>query len=661
MAHSGKTITFATDLIPQENDTYKLGTDSPNVKKWKIYGNVTGDLTGNAATATTASKLTTSDLGSENKPIYLVSGVATECNTYAGGTAVTLNGTNKAADIASFYAPTDSGTSNYILKSGGSNTAPSWIEVVPVANGGTGVTTEASLKATYGIEYIVGTQTAATNAWTGTTASAALYTGKTIAYYLPYNGNSSSATLNLTLSDGTTTGAKNVRINNTNVTNNFPAATIILLVYDGTYWKVDNYDSNNEAGYIRHFQNASYLKPTTTLYRYQILLPVGDGQQVIPANTTSNTTATTKGSITTEAFSITEPIEYYSATATVSAGNNIDGRYHWVMRSGVDLSYSFNTGTTLTPYKDVYIVAQLVTPTTAVLRNPTATGAEASAATGTGPITQTLPNNEDGYIYIKLGHAYSTSAIILTLDHPIYQYKNNILQPYVLPGFSSTNASNIVIENELTVNDSITSNGWIYSMKDTPGIMVADTNNARMDDSFSLNLTISDNGYHGLLSSGYSNSDKTIFTSAEKWMIYRDNNGDIFLEGNAVTATTATNLSAAPTLASGGTSTVSLEANTVYTLTVGGKTLTFTTPVDNNNYVKQSSSSTNNWRKILLHYKEDATSTTSVTTSTNVTYAAQDISVQPYSGTIRANAYNVKDNVKLQWNSTDLSLDFIFL
>lgn len=45
--------------------------------------------------------------GSTTKPIYVSSaGTISETNTYAGGTAVTLNGTSKAASTASFYAPT---------------------------------------------------------------------------------------------------------------------------------------------------------------------------------------------------------------------------------------------------------------------------------------------------------------------------------------------------------------------------------------------------------------------------------------------------------------------------------------------------------------------------------------------------------------------------
>jgi len=35
MPYSGKTMTFATNLVPQENDTYNLGTDT---LRWKLNG-----------------------------------------------------------------------------------------------------------------------------------------------------------------------------------------------------------------------------------------------------------------------------------------------------------------------------------------------------------------------------------------------------------------------------------------------------------------------------------------------------------------------------------------------------------------------------------------------------------------------------------------------
>ena len=88
------------------------------------------------------------------------------------------------------------------------------------------------------IEYIVGTQTAATNLWTGVTTDSALYTGKVIAYKLPYAGTSSAASLNLTLSDGTKTGAISVKMNNnSNVTTHFSALAMVYMTYDGTVWR----------------------------------------------------------------------------------------------------------------------------------------------------------------------------------------------------------------------------------------------------------------------------------------------------------------------------------------------------------------------------------------------------------------------------------------
>lgn len=243
MAHSGKTITFATDLLPNENNVYNLGSSS---QKWKIFGDITGNihwdnvtnkpLTLTASTigftiagGTTSKTLTVNESitlkagtstylayynganilqshalahfsdefgssvkdkknelvlgngtakasngsaygqlalyssgtkgtylksaensttwytailpamdgmiailksstakGSDTKPVKVaVTGEIQECSTYAGGTAVTLNGTGKGASTASFYAPTEAGTSGYVLKSQGSG-EPEW-------------------------------------------------------------------------------------------------------------------------------------------------------------------------------------------------------------------------------------------------------------------------------------------------------------------------------------------------------------------------------------------------------------------------------------------------------------------------------------------------------------------------------------------------------
>lgn len=99
--------------------------------------------------------------------------------------------------------------------------------------------------------------------------------------------------------------------------------------------------------------------------------------------------------------------------------------------------------------------------------------------------------------------------------------------------------------------------------------------------------------------------------------------------------------------------------NTTYTLAKSVPSNAVFT--DTNNAVRQSASTTANWRKVLLHYKDDAASTTAVTDSTNQVYATVGISVQPSTNTLRASAFNVLDKVTLQYNTTTNALDFVFI
>ena len=65
---------------------------------------------------------------STTKPVYVTDGKITAGSTYAGGTKVTLNGSDKGASTASFYAPTDATASSnkgYTVSSNGSG-APVW-------------------------------------------------------------------------------------------------------------------------------------------------------------------------------------------------------------------------------------------------------------------------------------------------------------------------------------------------------------------------------------------------------------------------------------------------------------------------------------------------------------------------------------------------------
>lgn len=94
------------------------------------------------------------------------------------------------------------------------------------------------------IEYIVGTQTGATNAWTGVSTSPSLFAGKVIIYHLPFAGNGTAATLNLTLTNGSTTGAKAVQNETAGaVTTEYAAGSDIFMVYSGSVWKCSAVDT----------------------------------------------------------------------------------------------------------------------------------------------------------------------------------------------------------------------------------------------------------------------------------------------------------------------------------------------------------------------------------------------------------------------------------
>lgn len=155
LAPSGQTATTTTTSYFDSGVTLNPSTNT-------IAANVSGSsasCTGNAATATSATKLGTTSMGNQTSPVYFSAGSPSACSTYAGGTSVTLNGTSKAATTASFYAPTSAGTSGYLLKSSGSG-APTWLQSVPVANGGTGSTTVAGAISNLGAMDLTSAQTA---------------------------------------------------------------------------------------------------------------------------------------------------------------------------------------------------------------------------------------------------------------------------------------------------------------------------------------------------------------------------------------------------------------------------------------------------------------------------------------------------------------------
>ena len=287
-------------------------------------------------------------------------------------------------------------------------------------------------------EFINGTQTAATGSFTGVSRDSSLYDGKHIIYRLPYAG-SGNATLNLTLANGTTTGAKNVwRSPGTRLTTHYAAGNFLGMTYfqSDDSWHCDaDVNTDNYAYGVRLYYTIYKVK--TALYRYQIVL-TRDEDTLLPVNAVSNDTGTSK-QLTTDEFDPFGEIYWYWTTTIISAGSYAAGSalcsQYWL----VDLRYSFNTGTTLTAYKDVYLVCE-----------PRPNG---KAVLAPNPISQTLPSSEDGYVYIRLGKAYDTYRITLDLHKPRYYYANGEIREWTnTPQVPSGGTANQVLK-KLSADD----------------------------------------------------------------------------------------------------------------------------------------------------------------------------------------------------------------
>lgn len=202
----------------------------------------------------------------------------------------------------------------------------------------------------------------------------------------------------------------------------FNVAYTALFIYNSTrvedgcwdYFYGYNSDTNTTAYQIR--QNQSILTMYAALTRYKICFSRFD-DTILPSTATSNSTGTSK-TLTTDSFNPFGPIYYYSTTTGVAAGESPGASYMWIQYPTVDLRYSFNAGTTLTAKQTVYVKCV-----------PQADGS--FKLSGNDCIVQTLPNTEDGYVYLSLGKAYSTYQIVFESFHPGYYYKDGAIRLWV--------------------------------------------------------------------------------------------------------------------------------------------------------------------------------------------------------------------------------------
>ena len=250
------------------------------------------------------------------------------------------------------------------------------------------------------IEYIIGTQTGETNAWTGTsTKIASLSAGVCILYKLPYAGTTSNATLNLTLSGGDTSGAKAIYFTNTTrVKQQFGVNAIICLMYDGSYWRVVNPYTNTTTNYYdrNRFQTTGVKIKTAFTDDYGLLCGDDTGYTHLGSGST---------------FDLSHPLLYYASTVDMEANTYTTNAYSNF--GTVDATY-IKANVTLIVDKMVYLVGTVsnnifTVDSTIITQTPSTTGK----------------------VYLPIGLAISTTNIIFFPIYELVEYKNSNLVPYI--------------------------------------------------------------------------------------------------------------------------------------------------------------------------------------------------------------------------------------
>ena len=224
------------------------------------------------------------------------------------------------------------------------------------------------------VEYIVGTQTAATGSWTGVTKEQALVAGKTISYKLPYAG-SGNASLQLKDSAGNNVGG-NIPVFSmtTRVTTHYPAQSIIQMTYDGTNWRTSGwYNTDANARYIQYYNT---IVAGEALHAASIIGGSTDGKYYQIAGSGDN-------------FDLARPLLWLTTDLAANATN---------YASIYTQTYDRNLGTYYTSFasgaanKIVYLVGTVSGNTFTVY------GSNSSQY-----LTCTEPTSANGLVYIPIG------------------------------------------------------------------------------------------------------------------------------------------------------------------------------------------------------------------------------------------------------------------
>jgi len=262
---------------------------------------------------------------------------------------------------------------------------------------------------TNSIYYVIGNGTGTAGYWTGSIPDVTtLYVGLTIAYKIGINGSSITY---LSINGGSDVI---VRRNTGNMTTHLPIGTVVILVYDGTYWVWADYDGGTT---YETYTSAKQLVGAQTITRYKFCIEGSDGK--IYQLTDGDVTTTTKTILAVD-LKIGGGI-YWNRLGSSLSANAITQYYLSIAQNNTESARTYNATSGFTQGLPIYLVGIMQANGSFRLDN----------SSFTSFYTQTLPTTDDGKIYIYLGVVTETNGTTYLMpDHPIYQYKNGSLRLY---------------------------------------------------------------------------------------------------------------------------------------------------------------------------------------------------------------------------------------
>lgn len=363
------------------------------------------------------------------------------------------------------------------------------------------------------IPLVVGTQTAKTGTWTGNAPTLSeLHDGQSIRYWLPEEP-SGNATLNLTLADGTKTGAKNIYFRSTS------RLTTHLAVNN---WATFTYRENVQIGsshYTGWWYQYGYYVDTVSRTRADNLRPVAgdsiiygrnivleDGTGVFRSITNSNSTDTNH-TPSNKGFKNPSEMFYYSYSSNVAIGKTMANNYMYSAYNALNFEYCSNCGTSLHAGHPIYLIFEHKADGLYYLKPDVWW-------------TQDLPTTEDGYVYVYVGHAYSTSYYNLAPSHPMVWFKDGKVVPYSAVGSGGGGSVDAYTKAESDARYGAVAKGSWYLVANQ-GQSILDV--SEDDDGFACLITFHSSATHGVWFMSKANGSEVAITKlcGEDWLNIR--------------------------------------------------------------------------------------------------------------------------------------------